>query len=392
MTTQLPLIVHIPRWYPNKSDTLNGIFVQRHIVATTSFSTPVVIQATYLNNQKKLLSFHYTFKDNIHEYVAYYKKTITGITIIDRLLKLFLYFFALQQLWRKIRQDFKQPIKGIHLHILLRNGLFALTKASIPFIITEHSSAYQPHKNTVKGFRKWMIGFVIKKSKHVTVVSNQLRDIMRDYHGLKGTEYSILPNVVDTSAFSYNSQLSVAAPPPLRLLHVSEFNEADKNIKGILNTAKRCKENQLPVSFTITGYGQYENQLKQHAAGLQLEDIVHFTGKKTGEELISLFQHHHAFVLFSRQENFPCVLLEALSCGKPVIATRVGGIPEIVDQSNGILVPSENEEALYRAITAMLNNYTTYDPRQLAAAVSSKYSYAAVSAQLHELYKRHFPL
>lgn len=392
MNTSLPLIVHLPRWYPNKNDDLNGIFIQRHIKTTVSYSTPVVLQATYIAKQQSIFSWHYEFKDDIHQYTAYYKKNITGLAFIDRFLKLAFYFFAMEKLWRKMKRDFNQPVKGIHLHVLLRNGIVALTKPSIPFIVTEHSSAYQPHKNTIKGFRKWLTRHVIKKSKHVTTVSRQLCNTMQDHHQFRGAEYSILPNVVDTSTFFYNSHHSIGHPPPLKLLHVSEFNEADKNITGILNTAKRCKEHGIPATFTITGYGHYEKQLKAFSENHKLEDIVHFTGKKTGNALVSLFQQHHVFLLFSRQENFPCVLLEAMSCGRPIIATRVGGIPEMIDQTSGILVPSEDEEALYQAILSMIKNYTSYNAQQIAKAVSLKYSYSAISSQLYDLYKRYFSL
>ena len=89
--------------------------------------------------------------------------------------------------------------------------------------------------------------------------------------------------------------------------------------------------------------GPIDSELIQMTDMLNLASLVAYTGEITYAEVASQMQRASALVMFSRHENFPCVIIEALCCGLPCIATNVGGVPEAVDNKNGIVVESENE-------------------------------------------------
>ncbi len=91
-------------------------------------------------------------------------------------------------------------------------------------------------------------------------------------------------------------------------------------------------------------------------------------------------------VMFSNYENMPVVILEALACGLPVVATRVGGIPEMINQHNGLLVEAGDEAALKDAIMQMSANYSQYDPAKLRASVADVYGFEAVGKVLNNWY------
>jgi glycosyltransferase involved in cell wall biosynthesis len=91
--------------------------------------------------------------------------------------------------------------------------------------------------------------------------------------------------------------------------------------------------------------------------------------------------------MFSRFENLPCVLLEALCCGLPVISTNVGGIAEAVNDENGILIESENIPALANAMQKMIDEYHRYNHEKIAAEASAKYNYTKVGEQIAAFYK-----
>jgi glycosyltransferase involved in cell wall biosynthesis len=78
-------------------------------------------------------------------------------------------------------------------------------------------------------------------------------------------------------------------------------------------------------------------------------------------------QQSHCFILNSTIENSPCTISEALCCGLLVITTAVGGTPEMVNETNGLLVPASNAAALTAAMQQVMENFNTYNRTQIAA-------------------------
>ena len=96
-------------------------------------------------------------------------------------------------------------------------------------------------------------------------------------------------------------------------------------------------------------------------------------------------QQSDCFLFFSRYENAPVVLSECLAIGLPIISSNAGGIPEMVNNACGILVPSEDENALTQAMIHMMDHLTDY-PTSIIRLYGQKYTYDNVGAQLHQLY------
>ena len=91
--------------------------------------------------------------------------------------------------------------------------------------------------------------------------------------------------------------------------------------------------------------------------------------------------------MFSRFENLPCVILEALCCGLPVISSRVGGIAEVIDERNGILVESENVDQLADAMQQLVDNHALYNGQTISSDAIARFNYDTVGAQYLSLYK-----
>jgi glycosyltransferase involved in cell wall biosynthesis len=139
----------------------------------------------------------------------------------------------------------------------------------------------------------------------------------------------------------------------------------------------------------ITLVGPYTPAIRRALTDKGLLDKrVFLTGEVTYSEVASLMRGAHFLLLFSRYENLPCVILEALCCGLPVVATRVGGIPEILDNSNGILVDNEREDQLLQALNAMLDGYAVYDRPSIAKKAAERFSYPVIGGQLAGIYRR----
>jgi glycosyltransferase involved in cell wall biosynthesis len=99
----------------------------------------------------------------------------------------------------------------------------------------------------------------------------------------------------------------------------------------------------------------------------------------------AILQFADALVLSSRFENLPCVLLEALATGTPMIATNVGGVAEIIHKGNGILVPSEDENALLAAMTDIQQR--AYSAEEMHAEAQQKYSPTTIAGLFLEAYQ-----
>jgi glycosyltransferase involved in cell wall biosynthesis len=93
-------------------------------------------------------------------------------------------------------------------------------------------------------------------------------------------------------------------------------------------------------------------------------------------------------LLFSRYENFPCVIPEALACGVPVLSTRVGGIAEHLDADMGSLVRSEDEKAFAERIAYMLDHASQYEATKLRAYAVEHFGYEAIGKKFTEIYQR----
>jgi glycosyltransferase involved in cell wall biosynthesis len=91
--------------------------------------------------------------------------------------------------------------------------------------------------------------------------------------------------------------------------------------------------------------------------------------------------------MFSFYENMPCVVLEALCTGIPVIATTVGGIPEIIGKENGILINPGKERELLNAMKEMIRNYHLYDADFISRQATEQFSYEVVGKEISDIYQ-----
>ena len=162
---------------------------------------------------------------------------------------------------------------------------------------------------------------------------------------------------------------------------------AAKGLDILLRAISELKPNALVKRVAIVGQGPLLPFLTAEARRLEIDDIVHFLGAR--DDVNELLTQSEVFILPSRWEGLPLSLLEAMASGLPVIATNVGGIPEvIVDGVNGILVPPSSTGSLAEAIARLLSN------RRLALNLGQRarrhieqhYSLESYSENVLELY------
>lgn len=137
----------------------------------------------------------------------------------------------------------------------------------------------------------------------------------------------------------------------------------------------------------IVGDGPEKSRLVNQTNEFGISDNVSLVGRKTKEEIISLMTGYHAFVLSSRAETFGVVCIEALSQGLPNIATVCGGPEEFITETNGLLIPPDDIDAMAEAMCKMYENYSQYDKPAIANECLSKFSPHVIAGQLTEIFK-----
>jgi glycosyltransferase involved in cell wall biosynthesis len=235
-------------------------------------------------------------------------------------------------------------------------------------------------------WRKLLTRIVAKHASAILPVTLNLQRSM-EKHGLKNKNYYVIPNVVDTNLFKPAEYQ--AYQNPKIILHVSCFEDKQKNISGILRTLAKLALKRQDWKCIMVGDGIHFTELVEYASQLGLKDtFVFFTGLRENNALVELMQQASFQVLFSRDENLPVVIPESFACGVPFISTNVGGISEHLDETRGMLIPSEDEESLLTGIELMLDHPERYNKELIRRYAIDNFSRQVIGAQLKNVYER----
>jgi glycosyltransferase involved in cell wall biosynthesis len=255
---------------------------------------------------------------------------------------------------------------------------------NVPFILSENWTIYYPSDPGYLRTRNYIfqlaVKLVLKNTRRFLPVSKDLNEQVQALSGFLPS--TVIPNVVDTNLFHYTPAFQ--ANQPFTFIHISTMS-FQKNPEGLLRGFKKFYE--LSGSGHLCMVGPYPQVVLDYARKIGLDQhIVQFTGPVSYQQVAHYMKVSNAMVLFSRYETLPCVILEALCCGLPVISTPVGGIPEIVNSSNGLLVEDQNEEELTEAFVEMYKKYDRYKRSDIAKNAIALYSYAAVGHLIDAVY------
>ncbi len=176
--------------------------------------------------------------------------------------------------------------------------------------------------------------------------------------------------------------------PPLRVGTLAELHKNKGLTYALEGLALLKKQRPLErVHFTILGEGEERRALEEQIIRLGLEDSVHLAGyKHDGARLLSAFD---AFLLPSITEAFPYAILEAGKIGLPVIATSVGGIPEIIDDmESGILIQSKNPGEVARALAYLIQepNRRIALGKAIAERIKHRFNVTTMAKETFALY------
>jgi glycosyltransferase involved in cell wall biosynthesis len=173
-------------------------------------------------------------------------------------------------------------------------------------------------------------------------------------------------------------------------LFVGRFVPA-KNLTLLVDAFSRVVEDWPSATLRLIGDGPIKSDIQSKISDRNLQDSIRLEGYIDNNNLPKFYSSSDVFVLSSQRENHPITLLEAMSCGTPVVAPSIGAIPEIVeDERTGLLYPSGSVSELSGAIDRILSDpgLRTSCSRRAREKATNDFDWFKNQAELFELFNR----
>lgn len=380
-------VLFLASWYPSKVDPFDGDFIERHAKAislTNNVFVIYIVKDASIKNSKVLVNKQVS--KNLITFKCYYPYSKLKIKWIEKLHSNLMVLDVFKQIFKTIIDEYAMP-DIVHLNVLMKAGVFARRlkkKYKLPYVLSENWTGYYAERKD--GFLQQNI-FYKKLSKKIYAdcdlplpVTKDLGEKMNQLFRTQKT-FKVIPNVVNTNLFYPSFENENVKK---RFIHISTLG-FHKNIWGILNTTKKLYQNRQDFELYLAGNASKEIIEWTKENGLY-NTCITFTGLISYEEVAQQLRRADALVMFSRYENLPCVILEALCTGLPVISTDVGGIREVINEENGILIRPEKQDELFDKMNYFLDNLDKYDKKNIASSAKEKFNYHAVGKQFNEAY------
>jgi len=280
--------------------------------------------------------------------------------------------------WRCLRHLYRiiqeRDIQVLHTHddkTMLYGQCLRLLRPSLRLMHTCHSHADygRSQLNSLFDWYKFRLRkhllIILMRTHHkpILTISENTRKRLIDA-GLSPDHVVVMPNGIDTNYW----QKSEARPVLRRELAMNEDQmlvgtvariSFDKDLPTFFDVAAKVSRDLPGTVFTIVGDG-YGNELSEARDEIEargLSDVIHLTGHRT--DLLDIYNSFDLFLMTSLTEGMPNTILEAMSMELPIVSTRVGGLPELIEEGkNGILAPVGDADALANSVLTLLTNAT----------------------------------
>ena len=219
---------------------------------------------------------------------------------------------------------------------------------------------------------------VVRAARRLLVVSEDLGRVAVDGYGAEPHRIRAIPNGCDAGLFHPGDRSAAR-----RALGVAEDAEvvlyvgrlvAEKGLRELLQASRRLAAERPRARVVLVGEGPLQGELDA-ALAADPSLPLQLAGAQAPADVARWMVAADVVTLPSYSEGHPNVLVEALACGRPVVATPVGGIPEVVDAANGVLVPARDADALAAALVQALER--DWDEAALARRFSRNWEQVA---------------
>jgi len=370
-------VLFISSWYPNSVNPLKGVFVKKHAAAIKAAGVDIQVLAITVSPSLN------TFEKKIYRNTDEHGIVTHQIELNSRFYKwihlnLFFQYRVISGYIDKILiPEFKPDI--VHSNVLYPAGLlgYKISKHyKLPHIITEHWSKVD------KFMKSSLFSYLGKKAYNnasaITVVSNYLKENISK-HVSNDSIIRVIPNVVNTDIFKYSEK--PGTHEGLTFSCVAHWT-APKRPDLIFNALQQFAETiEKKITLNVIGEGVLIQELK----GIKWNFSVNYLGNLKPEDLAKVLQNSDYFLHASDIETFSIVIAEALSTGIPVLASNVGAIPELINETNGLVCNNQLQDWV-NSLNVLVKN-KSFDHKKISET-SNKYSLAQIGKEFKSLYEK----
>jgi N-acetyl-alpha-D-glucosaminyl L-malate synthase BshA len=297
----------------------------------------------------------------------------------------------------------REPIDLVHLHYAVPHAASAMLAAAVlgaaapAMVVTLHgtdvtSLGSHPSLHPVTAF-------ALAQCAGLTTPSRFLRAQAADRFGLAPERIEVIANFVDLARFAPAARHDRAeltglfddgddddADPAPVVFHVSNFRPIKRPL-DLIEVLARVRRT-LPARLVLIGDGPERAAVEARARALGLGDAVRSLGRR--RDFAAMLAQADGFLLTSESESFGVAALEALASGVPVFGYKVGGVPEVVAEGSGTLVPVGDVDALARAVVAGISDRRAHQAMAEAARARAEALFSMnLAVERYEIYFRH---
>ena len=383
-------ILIITTWFPNEKYINTGIFVKKLIEAQIKYSNvyitvvspvpyfPIVNFAFIPEKFRNIAKIKYF--DNKNGYFVYYPKYLKLPSPFSEKIDWYSYYKAVKRVIRKEKLKFNI----IHSHGLIPDAYVA-TKISKLFHIPIVNHLHDSYFDEIYKKNKNKVNVIFKNSNKIIPVSQFQANLVLEYFKNYINKIEVVYNGINTQKFKLREKNIKTKKTTYNFIFVGNI-DFNKGIDLLILAFNALK--QLPISIDIYGKGKDSNKFENQVKLLGLKETIKFKGEIQNDLLGQKLTEYDFFILPSRFETFGIVLIEAMSCGLPVIASNITAIPEIVKNEVGILFDNCNYLSLIEAIKTAIykkwdNNYISSHAKKFSLEKSAEH----IEKIYHEIVK-----
>lgn len=393
MTDKIHVLV-IPSWYKTKEHPLAGTFFEEQVRMLqrngcqvgvvypkfdAAFKFPESLTQLVRKGQPD------DFKDDGIPTLYSYSKAL-----LPSRFRRWSYEIMCRQVYRKYKKYVRAHGKPdiIHAHSVYVGGYAARyisKREGMPYVFTEHSSGLLQSKwvNEDQITRSILRATFIDASLSTFVSTDFLEKITSNFN-LPDIKSEVVPNLVNP--LFYQEHMTITSIRPFKVLCIALMTK-NKQHRLLIDAIQLLIDKGCSIELNLIGDGPEKNELIEYTKERNLTNFVAFMGQQPRNVVKEEIDKANLVVSASKYESFGLSIVEALACGRPVVAIDSGGPRDTINASNGLLVSENTPEKLAEGILSVMDNYQSYDQEKIVMDCINNYSEEAIFSKLLPIYK-----